>query len=860
MCGFIGFVGNRPPLHLQRGAEFVRRRGPDSMGTWAAATGHVHLMHARLSISDLRLIAMQPMSDPASGLTVAFAGEIYNHLELRQTLPGPFRTQSDTETLLRLFDHLDTRALPLLRGMYALTLVDERRRRVLLVRDPVGKKPLFMLQRPEGTYFGNSVLALAAASGHTAIDDAAADQWMDLGYPAPDQSLLAGCRPILPGEVVELGWDGSVVSRSRAAPAELQPVTGITLADAVDHLEALLRTSVKRRLADNPNPVALLSGGIDSTIVCKYAIEAGATRLLLSEPRLFRSHDGPYAREAAERLGVPLEIVSPNLTNVRSMVERAVQLHDEPLGMISFIPLAMLAEQAANGSRVLLTGDGGDEVFGGYGQPRDWIAETPHQSDCIRSGPTFPDWLSDYGRRAGGFELVGHGMAKVDRATAEQALEARCPLLDWDVQAFVRSLPRDIVFFGSTSKPLAKALLRGWPHSFLERTKAGFPFRLRGLWSLSMYSGLSEAIDPHAVARFQAKLPAALRKPPESWSLFDIAQHFVMAYRLYVWSAFVAKLQAIDAAALPPTVAISAPPPSVGPESGISRLIEQSGYLISSVSNRVLGGVATCPSCGSREFSRVDQRFVVTTLERCHQCRLMFRLPHVANTGDSCGQHAANCSSAIEPTPPDIEVVELMKDEHFKGTKADAGALLELLAALGCDPASTHVLDYGCSWGYTAWQFQAAGYRLTGYEPRRNRCDFAVARMGIAARHRDSDLVGPFDVLYCSGLLTHVANVRRTMERARSLVRPGGWIIYLTPNGSEAWRQADPRGWSRAWGKEHANLLDDTFYKTAAGDRPLLLTTAPFDRGAIARWTSRRASAETIGTLAGPQLLAVLSN
>ena len=427
-----------------------------------------------------------------------------------------------------------------------------------------------MLQRPEGTYFGNSVLALAAASGHTTIDDDVAAEWLDLGFAPPDKSVLAGCRPIVPGEVVELDWDGNVASRSRAAPPEIAPASCITFDDAVDELERLVRTAIKRRLADNPKPVALLSGGIDSTVVCKYAIEAGATRLLLSEPRIFKSPDGAFAREAAKRFGVPLETVSPQLANIRDSVEHAVRLHDEPLGMISFIPLALLAEQAGSGSRVLLTGDGGDEVFGGYGRPQDWIAAEPHASDSFRSGPAFPAWFSDYGRRAAGFELVGHGMAKVDRATAEQGLEARCPLLDWDVQAFVRSLPPDIVFSGTTSKPLAKALLEGWPHAFVERTKAGFPFRLRGLWGLSMYSGLREAIHAETVERFAQRLPPALQKPPASWSLFDIAQNFVVAYKLYVWSAFATKLRSIEMAQHLASLQSSEPVADVENEPGIA--------------------------------------------------------------------------------------------------------------------------------------------------------------------------------------------------------------------------------------------------------------------------------------------------
>lgn len=553
MCGLIGFIGHGKPAHLDRGAEEIKRRGPDGLGSWTSDDGHVHVKHALLAISAEAPHGQQPMLDPETGLVLAFNGELYNHRDLRPSLKRQCTTPSDTETLLKLIGEQGVGAIARLRGMFAVVLVDTRAHTVHLVRDPIGKKPLFVLKRPEGTYFSSSVMGLAVASGHTAIDEDAARRWWDLGHTPPETSLLAGCFPLKPGEAVELDWNGDIASRQRIAPPDPTPVARMSFADAVAELDHHMRTAVRRRLADNPSPVALLSGGIDSTLVCKYALEAGNVRLVTCQPRLFPTADRAFALEAAKRLNTPLDILPLPLSNVSSAVARAVDLQDEPLAMISFVPLAMMSKQAATRSRIMLTGDGGDEAFCGYGHPTKWISErqAAHSITTFRSGPSLPAWMSPYAHLATGHDLVGHGLAKLDRATAEQALEARSPLLDWDVLAFVRSLPRETVLPGDTAKPLAKALLTGWPMSFLERTKAGFPFRLRALWALSCYSGLRERIDRAAVEMFRAGLPERLQTDAVNWSSLDIASAFDLVYKLYVWSTFLARLR--SASAVPAT-------------------------------------------------------------------------------------------------------------------------------------------------------------------------------------------------------------------------------------------------------------------------------------------------------------------
>src|SRR5262245_6580426 len=180
MCGFIGRIARPEGRKLSAGLGFIGRRGPDSHREWSSADGQVGLLHARLAIVDTDSQAHQPFSDKEHGITVAFNGEIYNYLDLRAECSAyEFKTLSDTEVIIALYVTGGLSGLEKLRGMFGLCLVDERARRVFLARDPIGKKPLFLGQWSDGVYFGSSLLALMAASGHEAriAEDAFPEFW-----------------------------------------------------------------------------------------------------------------------------------------------------------------------------------------------------------------------------------------------------------------------------------------------------------------------------------------------------------------------------------------------------------------------------------------------------------------------------------------------------------------------------------------------------------------------------------------------------------------------------------------------------------------------------------------------------------
>ena len=212
--------------------------------------------------------------------------------------------------------------------------------------------------------------------------------------------------------------------------------------------------------------------------------------------------------------------------------------------MPSFFLLERLVKTASDYGRVLLTGDGADEVFLGYGKASDWRSPNRDsiRQDYISCGPALPIWMSDWGRKSVSETLVGHMFTKVDRAASEQGVEIRCPFLDWDLVSYARSLPFDILLHGGRTKALLKDYLLGWPRWFLERPKLGFAYNLRWHWGFSNYEGLRDAIEKRAVNAFEPFLPASLRQAPARWKLTDIFQNFEAVWRLLSWSRFLVRL------------------------------------------------------------------------------------------------------------------------------------------------------------------------------------------------------------------------------------------------------------------------------------------------------------------------------
>ena len=319
MCGFIGRLNSSPPTRsLESGLPFLARRGPDSNQVRATADGRVEFLHARLAIVDRSVGAHQPLVDAEAGVMVAFVGEIYNYEELRRELADyPFRTKSDTEVLLAGYVRHGIRWMERLRGMFAVGIADDRRRKLFLLRDPVGKKPLFVGRWKDGVYFGTTLLAMVSGTAKPVpLDLTRLDDWWRDGHFPAGTAALANTEPLPPGEVWEFDWDGQRVSRERCEPPITPSTPPRTVTEATEQLKHLLTQALRRRLDNNPKPIALMSGGVDSSVAAALLVRqgydcVGVTMKLFEDgadlpDRPCCSLDATSdARRVAERLGIP---------------------------------------------------------------------------------------------------------------------------------------------------------------------------------------------------------------------------------------------------------------------------------------------------------------------------------------------------------------------------------------------------------------------------------------------------------------------------------------------------------------------------------------------------------------------------
>ena len=376
MCGFCGILGRGAPddrrARVAGMAATLRFRGPDADGIHVDE--EIALGHRRLSILDLTATGAQPMVLRASGPAISYNGEVYNFAGLRRELEAlghVFRGHSDTEVLLQAYDAWGLAGLKRIEGIFAFALWDPARRRLVLMRDRLGVKPLFYAQGADGLAFGSEIKAVLAAGGiDTAIDDQAFAEYLWYGNAYEDRTMYRAVRAVPPGHwlIVEEG-------RSRLQPwwrleewLEREPIARDPRGAAFQVREALDAAVARQLVADVPVGL-FLSGGVDSSAIAAAAMNVQG-RPLSSYAVGFDFERGidelPKARSVAEHLGLDhheLRIAGADLPATLAALVRA---HDEPFADAANIPLYLLCRQLGGSIKVVLQGDGGDEMFAGY--------------------------------------------------------------------------------------------------------------------------------------------------------------------------------------------------------------------------------------------------------------------------------------------------------------------------------------------------------------------------------------------------------------------------------------------------------------------------------------------------------------
>jgi asparagine synthase (glutamine-hydrolysing) len=549
MCGFAGeFAMDRRPDRdaVECMAQTMGDRGPDGAGAWAQ--GRVALAHRRLKVIDLSSAGDQPMVDAGLGLTIVFNGCIYNHRELRRELERAghrFASTSDSEVILKAHAQWGDLCVERLAGMFAFALYEHDAGRLVLARDRLGIKPLYLAEGPDGLRFASTLPALLAGGGiDTALDPVALHHYLSWHavVPAP-RTILRGVSKLAPATVMTVAADGRSSSRTywRADFSRRPEHAAWDEGDWSDAVLVALRTAVERRMVADVPVGVLLSGGLDSSLIVGLLAEGGQRGLATfsvgfdpvgeREGDEFRYSDA-IAREFEtehHRFHVATERMLPAL-------DGAIGAMSEPMVSHDAVAFYLLAQEVSRSYKVVQSGQGADEVFAGYSwypaladaggsgadayraaffdRPHAEMADTLAPSYLLDEDPSRA-LLEEHFAQPGAEEpvdralrldteimLVDDPVKRVDNMTMAWGLEARTPFLDHELVELAAACPPALKLAGG-GKGVLKAAARGVvPDAVIDRPKGYFPVPALSTLEGATLALIRETFDaPQARAR-----------------------------------------------------------------------------------------------------------------------------------------------------------------------------------------------------------------------------------------------------------------------------------------------------------------------------------------------------------------------
>jgi asparagine synthase (glutamine-hydrolysing) len=545
MCGVAGFVqldGRTPcPVRLRRMGDAVALRGPDDAGH--EIHGAVGLAHRRLSIQDTSAAGHQPMMTGDKLHALSFNGEIYNARALASDMVDPpsWRGHSDTEVLLELLARSGSSALARLNGIFAFAYLDIRRRRMLIACDAFGVKPMYVARDDQRLYFASEVKAILAGGYRPDFNPTAAIDFAFSGWSDDRATLFRGVERLSPGSLMELSLvDGSMqrVNWWDFKPEwNTRPLLRLNEEEWVDALDRRLTNAVERQLLSDVSVGSLCSGGLDSSLVSALAKRSRAEISLLnvSIPDVPEPDESIWARKVAAQLDAPLVTVNLTAADFRRELIRMVYATEMPLPFLNAVGIKLISDKAREiGIKVLLTGEGADELFGGYlGKLRPQLYRQrvaqlggKFALSCFdavsRTADRASELLTGLGRRDPGLplhRLLSGGLAlsdaeragrslyadrlepleqdvavalfvqlrsyllpilhRTDRASMAASIEARVPYLDNDLVNLALAMPTSMKFRWRAHRPVGKWALkrvaeRYLPRDVVHRPKVGF--------------------------------------------------------------------------------------------------------------------------------------------------------------------------------------------------------------------------------------------------------------------------------------------------------------------------------------------------------------------------------------------------
>lgn len=589
MCGIVGIYTPNHSVDSTRVAQMLTRlqhRGPDGQGIFDDRD--VCLGHARLSIIDLEQ-GQQPLKSPDQRYVLVANGEIYNHVELRAVLKqqgAEFLTGSDCEVILPLAARAPEAFIDQLNGMFAFALFDRVERSLLLVRDRFGIKPLYYLQLKDGIAFASEIKALLPLLDTVKMQAAGVERFLQINFNAGVDTAFASIKRLLPGQALHVDAEGRQTLRNWWSLSEAlatQVAFQGSMGEAVEQFDQCLQQSLTEHLRSDVPVGLFLSGGVDSGIL---ATQLGRTSLSSGRPKAWSLgfpstsvHDEVHAAQAtADASGIELALIRMDPSDLFKHWVYSIWAMDELMGDFASLPTLMLADAAAHSHKVVLMGEGGDEVFAGYGRYRmPWLQSAWHAlktpgtggfrtrgrfdkaslsallSPSVRAGmkqnwrePFIDAWQAGKGldpltrRQYVDMQtwLADDLLLKADRMLMVKGVEGRVPFLDHRLVLMGLSLPAHLKIQQRLGKQVPRAWLQKHQKAFnASGKKKGFSVPvtdwIQGLSRQKLASALLSSAIIQDVCQVQE---LALRLQSSAPIDKSLAEALAVLLQLAVWS------------------------------------------------------------------------------------------------------------------------------------------------------------------------------------------------------------------------------------------------------------------------------------------------------------------------------------
>ena len=521
MCGIAGILEKNKsvnPDELRRMSELLSHRGPDAQGEYFYQ--NLGLAHTRLSIIDL-YTGDQPLIDNDLQLSLIANGEIYNYIELREELQQQgcyFKTSSDSETIMHAYAAYGTSFLEKLNGMFSFALYDEKARKLILARDRLGIKPLYYAQSNHRVAFASEIKSLLPALEHSPqINPQALDQFFQNQFNTGRDTIIKQIKRILPGECLVIDYNLKLEHKQYWSPLSVAP-QNCYLEEALEEFDLIFKQAIKEHTRSDVPYGLFLSGGVDSAVVLSMLNNFQDKQIRtfsIGYKDTRKKHELDAAQNMAKLFDTIHTPIALDKEDIFHRIPYSIWCTDDLMRDYSTLPTSFLAEEAARELKVVFTGEGGDEVFAGYGRYRGSFLENGFKAlfnpgtGGFRTSSQIPgkDLQTIYGSELKSYinrhrdpfiekwrrtpsswdrtkkmqytdmstALPDNLLVKVDRILMGSGLEGRVPFLDDRVVEFGLSLPRQLKIKSNSGKEFLKRWgERSLPSEHLRQKKSGF--------------------------------------------------------------------------------------------------------------------------------------------------------------------------------------------------------------------------------------------------------------------------------------------------------------------------------------------------------------------------------------------------